>query len=51
MKKNNIFIKSTVKVLTNKDIDDKTCDQIIKYILDLVEKIEQDEAIKKEGVF
>jgi len=48
---NNIFIKATVKVLTGKDVDDKLCEQIIKYIIDLVKKIEQDEAIKKEGVF
>jgi hypothetical protein len=45
MNSNNIFIKATVKVLTNKDVDDKTCDQIIDYILKLVEKIEEESRI------
>lgn len=45
------FVRGAIKVATKKEVDDATCNKVIEYILQLVEKIEQDEAIKKEGVF
>ena len=45
------FVRGAIKKKKKKEVDDATCNKVIEYILQLVEKIEQDEAIKREGVF